>query len=87
MICPVCQLRDCSWTAEAVCEGTEDPQAVADRAARREQRRKFIWWCLYLAYLGGLYGLCFWISGSHILSLASIGVELGIRRARKWAFE
>lgn len=48
-LCPICQLPDCSWTAEGVCEGTMEPHAVAARARRREEaaaRRHWQRWLL-----------------------------------------
>ncbi len=65
MTCPVCNLRDCTWTAEGVCEGTMEPAALRARARRREAREEQVRWAigkaLFLFNLGTTIWCIHWV--------------------------
>lgn len=62
MNCPVCNLRDCTWTAEGVCEGTMEPGTVRRRAERRtllENRRRIV---LFVCHASGILLTLAWLT-------------------------
>lgn len=58
-LCPVCNLPDCTWTAEGVCEGTMEPETVRRRSEDRKHRRKIARFVCHAS--GGLFTLA-WLA-------------------------